>query len=172
MNFEHIITNELGLIHLIFSIVSLATGTLVLGLSKGSKTHKKLGYLYSGSMLIVLITAFGMYNLFGAWGIFHWSAVISTLTLALGLIPILRKRPRKNYISLHFSFMYWSVIGLYGAFMAETFVRLPKIVIESGVPNEMFYNMTGIAVALTMGLGVYFFIQYKTKWDQSFESRS
>jgi uncharacterized membrane protein len=168
MNFDHIITDKVGLIHLIFSIVALATGTLVLGLTKGTKTHKKIGYIYSASMFIVLVTAFSMYNLFGTWGIFHWAAVVSTITLALGLIPILTKRPKKNYISLHFSFMYWSVIGLYGAFMAEFFVRFPKKVVDSGIPNEVFYNMTGIAVAITMGLGAYFFINRIPKWKKNF----
>jgi hypothetical protein len=65
--------------------------------------------------------------------------------------------------------MYWSVIGLYGAFMAETFVRLPKIVIESGVPFTMFYNVTGIAVAIAMGLVTYFYIKLKPSWDKTFE---
>ena len=65
--------------------------------------------------------------------------------------------------------MYWSVIGLYGAFMAETFVRLPEIVIESGIPNAMFYNMTGIAVAVVMGVGTYFFIKLKPRWEESFD---
>jgi hypothetical protein len=68
--------------------------------------------------------------------------------------------------------MYWSVIGLYGAFMAETFVRLPKIVVDSGVPNSMFYNMTGIAVGITMGIGAYFFIKLKPKWDNLFKKNS
>jgi uncharacterized membrane protein len=169
MNFENIITNKIGLVHLIFSVISLLAGTLVLILRKGTKTHKKVGYVYSGAMVIVLVTAFSIYNLFGTWGIFHWTALVSTLTLAFGLIPIITKWPKKHYISLHFSFMYWSVIGLYGAFMAETFVRMPEIVIESGVPNAMFYNMTGIAVAITMGLGAYYFIKNKLRWEDKFE---
>ena len=169
MNFDHIITDEIGLIHLIFSIVSLISGTLILWLTKGTKLHKRIGYVYSIAMFIVLLTAFFMYNLFGTWGIFHWTAVVSSLTLVCGLLPILLKRPKNNYISLHFCFMYWSVIGLYGAFMAETFVRLPKVVVESGIPNTMFYNMTGIAVAITMGLGAYFFIKLKPGWDKTFE---
>jgi len=90
------------------------------------------------------------------------------LTLIGRLFPILTKKPSTNYLSLHFSLMYWSVIGLYGAFAAETLVRMPKIVIESGIPNNIFYNMTGIAVGLTRGLGAYFFIKLKPKWDEQF----
>ncbi len=168
MNLEYLITDNVGLVHLIVSIIALITGSLVLGMTKGTKNHKKIGYVYSIAMLLVLITAFAMYNLFGKWGIFHWSAVLSSLTLGCGLIPIFTKKPKKNYISLHFSFMYWSVIGLYGALMAETFVRLPKIVVESGIPNAMFYNMTDIAVGITMSLGAYFFIKLRPKWEKTF----
>lgn len=171
MNFDYIITDLKGLVHLVFSILSLLTGSFVLGFKKGTKIHKKIGYVYSASMIIVLATSFTMYNLFGTWGIFHWAAGVSTITLALGMIPILTKRPKKNYISMHFSFMYWSVIGLYGAFMAEFFVRFPKTVVESGIPNEVFYNMTGIAVAITMGLGAYFFIKRIPKWNKIFNPK-
>ena len=170
MNFNHIISDKIGLLHLIVSIIALVTGSLVLGMEKGTTNHKRIGNLYSLAMLLVLITAFLMYNLFGKWGIFHWSAVISSLTIACGLIPIFTKRPKNGFISLHLSFMYWSVIGLYGALMAETFVRLPSIVVDSGIPNAMFYKMTGFAVAITMGLGGFFFVKLKPKWDEKFNS--
>ena len=171
MNFDHLITDNIGLLHLIVSIVAIIAGTFILTITKGTKTHKKIGYIYSVAMIFVLTTSFAMYNLFGKWGIFHWSAVISSLTLACGLVPVLIKRPKKKYISLHFGFMYWSVIGLYGAFMAETFVRLPKIVVESGIPNSVFYNMTGVAVGLTMSIGAFYFIKLKTKWSDIFERK-
>jgi len=172
VNFNYIVTDNVGLLHLIVSVIALLTGSLVLGLTKGTKTHKRIGYVYSTAMLIVLVTAFTMYNLFGTWGIFHWTAVVSSITIVFGLIPIFTRRPKKSYISLHFSFMYWSVIGLYGAFIAEMFVRLPKIVFEGGRPNYMFYNMLGIAVAITMGLGAYFFIKQKPKWEKIFEPKA
>ena len=46
-----------------------------------------------------------------------------------------------------------------------------KIVVESGIPNSTFYNMTGIAVAITMGLGAYFFIKLKPNWEKTFEQK-
>ena len=64
--------------------------------------------------------------------------------------------------------MYWSIMGVYGAFVSETLVRMPKVVIESGIPNSVFYNMTGIGTAIVMGLGVYFFLKNKSKWDKQF----
>lgn len=168
MNFGNFITSNTGLIHFIASIFALLLGTLVLILPKGTLKHKNIGRLYTLTMLVVLTTAFMTYRLFGTWGIFHWTAVISCLTLICGLIPILTRRPTNNYISLHFSFMYWSIMGVYGAFVSETLVRMPKVVVESGIPNSVFYNMTGIGTAIVMGLGVYFFLKNKPKWDKQF----
>jgi len=172
MNFGNFITSDTGLIHFITSILALLLGTFILVLTKGTTKHKIIGRLYALTMLVVLITAFMTYRLFGTWGIFHWSAVISSLTLICGLIPILIKRPISNYKSLHYSFMYWSIMGVYGAFVSETLVRMPKVAVESGIPNSVFYNMTGIGTALVMGLGVYFFLKLKPKWDRQFEIKN
>ncbi|MCX7593618.1 MAG: hypothetical protein N2235_07635 [Fischerella sp.] len=168
MNFGNFITSNTGLIHFIASLFALLFGTVILILPKGTAKHKTIGRLYGLAMLVVLVTAFMIYRLFGTWGIFHWTAVISSLTLFAGLFPMLTKRPTDNYISLHYSFMYWSVMGVYGAFVSETLVRLPKVVIESGIPNSVFYNMTGIGTSLVMGLGIYFFLKLKPKWDKQF----
>ncbi len=171
MNFGNFITSYTGLIHFIASIIALLLATFVLILPKGTSKHKIIGKLYTLAMLVVLTTAFMTYRLFGTWGIFHWTAIVSGLTLICGLIPIFTKRPTKNYKSLHFSFMYWSIMGIYGAFVSETLVRMPKIVVESGKPNSVFYNIAGIGTALVMGLGAYFFIKLKPKWDKQFEQK-
>lgn len=170
MNFGNFITSQTGLIHFISSIIAFVLGTLVLVMDKGTIKHKIIGRLYALTMLIVLITAFITYRLFGTWGIFHWTAVVSSLTILFGLIPILTKRPINNFIVLHFSFMYWSVVGVYGAFVSETLVRMPKVVIESGIPNNVFYNMTGISTALVMGLGAYYYLKLKPKWTKQFNN--
>lgn len=168
MNFENFITSPTGLIHFIASLLAFVLGTLVLAGKKGTATHKLLGKLYAATMLVVLTTAFMTYRLFGTWGIFHWSAVISSVTLLGGLIPVFTKRPARNYVSLHFSFMYWSILGLYGAFVSEILVRMPRVVVESGIPNSVFYNMTGIGTACVMGLGVFWFLKLKPKWEKQF----
>jgi uncharacterized membrane protein len=168
MNFENFITSTTGLIHFIASIFALLLGTIVLVLTKGTLKHKIVGRLYTLTMIVVLTTAFMTYRLFGNWGIFHWTAVISSLTLICGLIPILIRRPTGNYISLHFSFMYWSIIGVYGAFVSETLVRIPKVVVVSGIPNNVFFIMTGIGTSIVIGLGIYFFLKNKSKWEKQF----
>ncbi len=165
MELENLISSNLGLVHLIFSILALIFGSMVLFRTKGTTVHKRTGYIYGVLMLGVNLTAFMMYRLFGEFGIFHWMAVVSLLTLFAGMVPIILKKP-VSYISLHFGFMYWSVMGLYGALVAETFVRFPDVVMESGLPNSAFYNMTGIAVGITMSIGAFFFVKNKNKWEQ------
>lgn len=168
MNFNGFITSYTGLVHFFTAVLALVLGTLVLIRPKGTRQHKRTGRFYGWTMLVVLVTAFMTYRLYGTWGIFHWTAVVSSLTLLAGLIPVMTKRPARNYRSLHFSFMYWSIMGVYGAFVSETLVRIPRIVVESGIPNSIFYQMTGVGTALVMGLAVFFFIRLKPVWDHQF----
>ena len=55
--------------------------------------------------------------------------------------------------------MYWSVIGLYAAFVSEVSVR---------VPQTPFYAMVGIGTGIVMLLGTIFFRIYKRKWKKEF----
>lgn len=165
MNFTHLITDNTGLVHTIASVISLLTGTYVLFAAKGTKTHKKVGYAYVAAMTVVLVTSFMMYNLFGGFGIFHIFAIISSLTILAGMVPIIRKKPAK-FISFHYSFMYWSVIGLYGAFMAEILTRIPKMVIEDQTILPLFFNMVGVAVFIVMAFGYYVMFRKKKTWEK------
>lgn len=165
MRFSNLVSDQIGLIHLVFSILALVFGTMVIAKQKGTKSHKRIGYFYSTSMLGVIVTAFMIYRLFGKFGIFHWLALLSLVTLISGMLPMFLKKP-KGYISLHFNFMYWSVMGLYAAFVAETLVRIPDVVIESGIPNSTFYSLTGIAVGVVMVLANIFAYRNKRNWSK------
>lgn len=148
-----------GFIHLISSILALALGTLVLIITKGTRLHKKLGYGYVISMVVLNITAFSIYRLFGQFGPFHIAAIVSTATLLAGIIPVLYFRYKRSWIIFHFRFMYWSVIGLYAAFVSEIMVRLPDV---------RFWWSVGGATFIVIGLGFYFFIRQSKKWEAQF----
>jgi FtsH-binding integral membrane protein len=122
-------------------------------------------------MILLNVTALLIYRLYGRFGIFHWFAVASCLTLLGGLYPVLTKKS-KNYLLTHFNFMYWSVIGLYCALMAEIFSRLPKIILTaSGEPMTIFYKLVGIGIALVMAIGIFFYIKYRPIWTRQFERK-
>ncbi|WP_281542508.1 DUF2306 domain-containing protein [Maribacter aestuarii] len=163
------LSNTVGVIHFVASICALLSGTFVLWALKGTKTHKQVGYLYVVSMFLVLLTSFMIYRLHGTFGILHVFAVISSATLFAGMVPILLRRPA-NYLTLHFSFMYWSVIGLYCAFSAEIFTRIPLIYELDANVVGIFYAMVGIASALVGGIGSIYFKKYKTRWIEYVDS--
>lgn len=156
---EHLVGDTYGLIHLISSIVALIIGTLVLIMKKGTIQHKRIGYVYVISMVLLLLTSFMIYRLFNGWGIFHYTTIASLLTISLGMIPIWTKKPSKKWKYMHFSFMYWSVIGLYSAFVAEVITRIPE---------TSFFGMVGIAFVIIVLAGGIFFGVNKSKWSRLF----
>ena len=157
---EYLVGDTTGLIHLISSIFALIFGTIVLIKRKGTKRHKQVGYAYVISMAILIITAFMIYRLFKGWGMFHYLTTISLITIIMGMIPIWTKKPRNRWKYLHFSSMYWSVMGLYAAFAAEIFTRIPE---------TPFFGMVGIAIGIIMLTGGMFFGMNKAKWKKIFE---
>ena len=156
---ENIIGNEIGLVHLISSCFALIFGTYILIAKKGTKQHVKIGYLYVICMGILILTAFMIYRLFNGWGIFHYTTLVSLFSILLGMVSIWTKKPVNKWKYLHFSFMYWSVIGLYAAFAAEILVRIPK---------TPFFGMVGIATGIIMLIGGIFFGINKRKWEKIF----
>lgn len=82
------LSNMIGVTHLIASILALIACSLVLKNAKGTKTHKKIGYVYAIAMVIVLVTSFQIYRLNGTFGILHWIAVLSSITLLAGMVPM------------------------------------------------------------------------------------
>jgi len=156
---QNLVGNEVGLIHLIFSLLSVLFGTVVILGRKGTKTHKNYGYVYLIAITLTNVTAFMIYRLFGYFGPFHFAALMSLSTTYAGIIPAWRKRPVKAWKYFHFRFMYWSVIGLYMAFVAELLTRIP------GTP---FFGMVGLASAMVFLAGIYFLKKKEAAWKKVF----
>jgi len=153
------IHNEIGLFHVFASIMALITGSWVLLSKKGTIMHIRIGYAYVISMAVLLGTAFNLYHLFGKWGIFHYMALVSTVTLVMGMIPVLQKPRKSHSIYYHFSWMYWSVFGLYAAFVSEMLTRLPQ---------TPFFGMVFFATFATMAIGGLIFGIKKEQWKNEF----
>jgi len=151
--------DSIGLIHLLASILSLIAGTAILLMRKGTQRHRQIGYVYAFGMSIVILTAFMIYRLFGGFGPFHIAAIVSFVTLVLGMLPILYRW--NNWQYMHLSFMYWSVMGLYAAFASETLVRLPA---------APFWGTVGIATTAIMVIGGIVFGMNKERWRTIFDN--
>lgn len=159
---DSIIFSTTGLVHLVFSILAMISGAWIVLTKKGTKLHKQIGYFYTINMVGLIITAFMIYRLFNGWGIFHYFALLSTFTLIAGMVPVIFRWPTTSWFSLHSSFMYWSVAGLYAAFISELFTRAP------------WANMSlfGIALFIFFGLASYYFRIYEKRWKSQFSGIS
>ncbi|GAB3165766.1 DUF2306 domain-containing protein [Telluribacter humicola] len=156
---DYVYGDTYGLIHLIASLLALVTGTLVLVMRKGTRQHRQVGYGYVVSMGVLILTAFMIYRLYNGWGVFHYTTVAILITMALGMVPIWLKKPVGKWQYRHFSFMYWSVIGLYSAFAAEVLTR---------VPQTPFFGMVGLAFVILMIAGGVVFASNRSKWSKQF----
>ncbi|WP_051203309.1 DUF2306 domain-containing protein [Hugenholtzia roseola] len=156
---DTIIHDLTGWIHFVAGCLALVSGTYVVLATKGTKLHRKMGYGYVLSMLVLIVSGFMIYRLFKGFGIFHYFNLLALLSLSVGMIPILLKKPIQTWKYLHFSFMYWSVMGLYAAFVAEMLTRIPK---------TPFFGMVGAATAAVMMVGGIFFGINKAKWRKAF----
>lgn len=140
--------DPLGLVHLISALLAMIFGMVVIFNKKGTKFHIRFGYAYTVAMLVLNITAFMIYKLFGTFGPFHIAALISTASLLGGIIPVYLKKPEKGWLHLHYEFMNWSIIGLYAAFWSETFSRFFSF--------AGFWVLVATATAMTLAIGFYF----------------
>ena len=145
MYFEGLFSGYLGIVHTFFAVLAMVSGAWVLLLPKGGQRHKQIGYIYVGAMTLMLLTAFCIYSFFGGFGVFHFLAIVSSVTLVLGMYPALKRGP--NWLALHYRLMSWSVAGLYAAFVAEVAVRF--------LPMAYFGWVVGIGSALVIGFSAY-----------------
>ncbi len=153
-----IVYSTWGLLHLMAALWALAFGTAVLVMPKDSRYHKKTGYSYLGGMAIMVVTAFGIYRQYGGFGIFHVAAILTSITMLAGMIPVLRRKPTYQWLQLHYSFMYLSVLELYIALVAEFLVR---------VPGATFVEVAVLSSASVLVPGAMLFSRYTRGWKRT-----
>ena len=132
-----------GVIHTFFALLSMVLGSWVLLKRKGTTIHKRIGHAYVASMILLNATSFGMHT-FGAFGPFHFAAVMSLGTVIAGIIPAIRRKNSK-WVIQHYYFMSWSVVGLYAAFWSEVGTRVIDI--------KLFWWAVALATGLTVAIG-------------------
>ncbi|NOT76529.1 MAG: DUF2306 domain-containing protein [Cyclobacteriaceae bacterium] len=152
---HNLVSSPIGFIHLLSALVAIVLGTMVMTMRKGTRTHRRLGYSYVIAMLILNITALMIYRLFGRFGPFHVASVLSLLTLLMGIIPALIRKPKNTWLWYHMAGMYYSTIGLYSAFVSEVAVRIP------GAP---FFAVVTISTVVIFIIAVWWFQRQSKKW--------
>src|SRR5262245_16186831 len=85
---------SLGAAHFASAIAALALGAAVVPTTrKGTSEHRLVGMGFVLAMVTVNVTALGLYRLTGTFGPFHALALMSLMSLLLGVVPALRRQP-------------------------------------------------------------------------------
>ena len=145
--------STLGWVHLVFALVALFTGTAVVALRKGTRWHRMIGNFYVSSMLGTNISAFFIYDLFGGFGPFHWMAIGSLLSLVLGMVPVITRRPKGRWLAIHGGFITGSYVGLVAALVAEVSSRSPQT-------GEFVAEVAALSTVIVLAAGIYLIGRY------------
>lgn len=113
----------LGISHLTLAVGAMLAALAVFLLPKGTRAHRRAGWVYVSGMAGLNVTALGIYDLLGRFGPFHWAALGSLLTVIFGMIPVRRRQPRRLWVRYHAAWMVWSAVGLYAAAASEIATR-------------------------------------------------
>lgn len=140
---NEIIHSNIGLFHFVTSVLALITGTVVLLNVKGTLFHKRIGYVYVISMLLLNLSSFFIIS-FGGFSIFHFFAIVSLFTVLGGMYAVWKRH--KNWLTTHYYFMSWSVVGLYAALWSEIGTRFTNSIKD-------FWWMVALATFVTIALG-------------------
>ncbi len=83
-------------------------------LPKGTHAHRVIGTVYVLALLLVNVAALSLHRE-STFGVFHALAVVSLVTIAVGLSPLLAGRRSPVVIANHAYCMTWSYAGLVAA---------------------------------------------------------
>lgn len=98
--------------HTILGFIALGTGAWNLVTKKGTFHHRVIGFIYVGSMITLIITSFGIFELFEGFGPYHIMSLISGGTVILAIYFPLRRQKYKNWLEHHYMWITWSYVGL------------------------------------------------------------
>lgn len=147
--------SPLGQFHFATALIALGSGAWVLLRTKGTRKHRRVGWVYATSMLMLNVSALSIYRLTGAFGPFHVAALVSLATLAAGIISARRRRHGSpGWLERHYFFMTYSYLGLVAALVAETATRWPAIQAVAGGPTVAFWTVVVVASVAVIAVGV------------------
>jgi uncharacterized membrane protein len=99
-------------IHTLFGFLALIAGAWNLIAMKGTRRHRLVGWVYVGSMAGLLLTSFGIFELFGGFGPFHIMSLLAGGALALAIYFPLRRERYEHWIVHHYVWITYSYVGL------------------------------------------------------------
>jgi uncharacterized membrane protein len=100
--------------HVLAALSALGAGAAVLLLPKGTHVHRMIGSVYVLALVLVNVAALSLHRE-NTFGVFHALAVVSLVTIAAGLSPLLFGKRSPPVIASHAYGMTWSYAGLVAA---------------------------------------------------------
>jgi uncharacterized membrane protein len=100
--------------HILAAVSALIAGAAALLSPKGTHTHRAIGTAYVLALVLVNVAALSLHRE-SAFGVFHALAVLSLVTIAVGLSPLLLGKRSPPVIATHAYCMTWSYAGLVAA---------------------------------------------------------
>lgn len=100
--------------HVMAAVTALVVGAVVLALPKGVGRHRPVGSTYVVCLVFVDVAALSVHRE-ATFGVFHALAVISLLTIAAGVLPLLLGSRSPLAVNMHAYCMTWSYAGLVAA---------------------------------------------------------
>lgn len=116
----------LGWVHSLACLIALAAGAFIFVTPKGTRRHRQVGWWYLGSMLVLNLTALGVYRL----GVFFFPHVLAIVTLVLiavgwGSARLIRRHGVWKHV--HLSSMILSYYLLIGGGVNEVYLRIDAL---------------------------------------------
>src|SRR5688500_12315637 len=100
--------------HALAAFSALGVGVAVLLSPTGTHTHRVIGTVYVIALVLVNVAALSLHRE-NTFGVFHTLAVVSLVTIAVGLSPLLWGKRSPMVIATHAYCMTWSYAGLVAA---------------------------------------------------------
>lgn len=151
-------------IHVVLALVAVVSGFAVFTIRKGTQTHRTLGRVWVGAMVVVALSSFFIYGL-RVWGPFsplHLLSVYTLATVAFAIVMARRGNIRAHKLSLIGLFL-GGVIGA-GLLTLSRGLLMSRILFPDGnspipSPAELPGGPVGFAIAMAVAItgGVFFF---------------
>ena len=119
--------------HVLAAFSALGAGVAVLLSPKGTHTHRVIGTVYVLALVLVNVAALSLHRE-NNFGVFHALAVVSLVTITIGLSPLLFGKRSPMVIATHAYCMTWSYAGLVAAGCGQLTVVIGQDVAAWVVP--------------------------------------
>lgn len=115
-----------GWLHTLACVYALLIGARLLWRAKGGTAHRRNGQRYLLSMVVVNLTALGIYQI-GSFNVFHVLAIATLASVAIAFASARWRKPQRYWLRIHLSAIVFSYYQLIGGLVNEAFVRVPQL---------------------------------------------